>query len=221
MLVWLVPSDWTWLLGQPDLLIGLGHLQDSLALPEPVREALFAALHLSGPLIILICSPAPPDVIEHRLVTSESRLIAGTFDFAAASIALARPVDILLRASFDLPSTGALDLTPLHEPQDLAGILTLPAWFFFTSWHLMRREQTLGQYVARYRLVHAGLPLTWREPVYQAGNVLIHFVRSVYNWPVPREYQNVGQIVPKAEHADPRWYASASVHAEKLGYDDR
>ena len=225
--IWLLPPALDWLAAADTLPEIQGQLRDVLRVPEVVRGHINAITLICGPVVVFLSAPLPPTRAKTAHIDDTRRTIAGVFDLAAISIAIALPIEIGMPMLDDLHTGQRSWLDGLASPHDLFSPYVLPAWIAYTAWHLGRRKQTLGQYLAKYRLVHPGPPMGWREPMYQTVRVFLHFTWDLLT------YRHRYGTFPQDHTADwfkpsrsgsrsgtPGWYASAGVVAEELQYDE-
>jgi len=223
--IWLLPPALDWLAAADTLPEIQGQLRDALRVPEVVRGYINAITLICGPVVVFLSEPPAPMVAKAGDIEDPQRSIAGIFDFAAIMIAIALPIEIGLQALDDLHTGQTAWWNGVARPHGFINVFVLPAWLAYTAWHLGRRKQTLGQYVARYRLVHPGPPVSWREPLYQSIRVFFYgaWVKRGYRHKVlPQDYAYgwYKPTLPSSPPDRPGWYASAGVVAEELRYDE-
>ncbi|WP_323762843.1 hypothetical protein [Maricaulis sp.] len=227
--LWLVPAGLhqaffsNWLEQFDEVWESVTALRNFVTVPAPVASAINAIALLLGPLLVLICEPAPPVSARQTAILPEQRFRAGLVDFAAAQLAIALPAQLLLLTLNEMQLGQPFDPDWIGLPRLFLEPFSPVAWLIYTGWHLTRRKQTLGQYVNRYRLVHPGPVTSAREVVYQVFRIWLHAAGQAARDSL--RHQRSILTYTKAEYAaldetvTPNWYFSAGVTTEVLDYD--
>ena len=227
--LWLVPAGLhqvffsNWLERFDEVWESVIALRNIASLPGPIAGAINAMALLLGPLIVLICEPAPPVSARQAAILPAQRFRAGLVDFAAAQLAIALPAQLLLLTLNEMQLGQPFDPDWIGLPRQFFEPFSPVAWLIYTGWHLARRKQTLGQYVNRYRLVHPGPATSPREVIYQVFRVWLHAAGQAAKDTI-RHRRSI-LTYTKAEYAaldetvTPNWYFSAGVTTEVLDYD--
>jgi len=183
------------------------------AFDDPPAAASLAFLRsvalILAPILFFLIAPAKPTGAKPALILVDRRILAGLIDLIIVITALGNPLWVALIGLNQLQFGNTPDWSLLAVPTGWVGGLTvLPAWLAYTYWHLATRTQSLGQYVAGYRLVFATPLTSYREPAVQLAYVLLWASRSIikYHW-------------WKSEFDHPGWYRQAGVHTVDLHYD--
>ncbi|WP_203292032.1 RDD family protein [Maricaulis parjimensis] len=234
--LWLVPVGLNWLSGS-DVYRDLDGWERSVL--EPVLAQLDRINAVSLLLAVgLLWLGRPAEPAETRLApaTTTQRLIAAVVDISLMSAALAMPALIILLALNSFQISGDIPASVLgHAHTASAGGLIFPGWILYTAFHLAFRLQTPGQYVAGYRLVHAGPPSGWGEPFFQTWLVLRFGVtdasgmsRHIDSWTSIQAYhrkRDAGRVNRDLEwlgtqndDQTPAWYRRAGIKTEQLSY---
>lgn len=234
--LWLVPVGLNWLSGS-DVYNALDGWERAVLAPILAKlDVINAGSLLLAPAILLFGRPAEPAKARLASVTTWQRALAGLIDISLVGAALATPALIILMALNAFQMTGELPASLLTSPHKaLAGGLILPGWILYTAFHLTFRKQTPGQYVAGYRLLHAGPPAGWFEPFFQTWLVfrfgvtgasgLSHHIDDYNTLQTHNRRRDAGLInrqlsplVAPHEGQTPAWYKRAGIKTEQLSY---
>ena len=179
-------------------------------LPAATSLAYLRSLALIlAPILFFLIAPARPTGARPARLLVDRRILAGLIDLIIVITAFGNPLWVALIGLDQLQFGRAPDWSVLATPTGVVGgLTTLPAWLAYTYWHLATRSQTLGQYVAGYRLVFANPLTSYREPAAQLLYVCLWATGSglKHRW-----------WKPDFDH--PGWYRQAGVHTEDLHYD--
>ena len=162
-----------------------------------------------APILFLLITPPKPTQAQKQYILPDRRAVAGLIDLAITITVIGNPVWIVLAGLNQMHFGISPEISLLAIPTGiLGGITTLPAWLIYTYWHLATRTQTLGQYVAGYRLVHALPLMSHREPAIQVIFVFLSIYQS----------RNLFSFLPIGKFDPPSWQERAGVHTETLNY---
>lgn len=226
--IWLAPPVLDWL----SVEAAARFPESSVHVPVTAREMINVISLVLGAAIIALSAPSAPVASKVEAPRVARRTQAAIIDLGAAQIGIALPAQFILFA-LSQAQFGGLDLWDAGRLSHPLISAPLPfAWLLYTGWHLARRKQTLGQFVAGYRLVHPAPPSGWQEPLYQTFCVLRYGL--IEQWtlrttlkPHPMDmansWTNAGPHFPLQEETggEPRWYRGAGVIVETLQYANR